>query len=138
MQEQSSRHRRHGEAQKPKIKNHSNPKTINTSYIVFFFCVLCASVVKMLLILGLFILFLNKIIRCSSAVPEGSGTERLKSQYEAQFTSKEEIEPFGVDEKKIIEAAISNCDGNILEAAAQLALSPSTLYRKVHAWRTDK
>ncbi|MFT5164171.1 MAG: hypothetical protein ACI9FJ_002772, partial [Alteromonadaceae bacterium] len=31
----------------------------------FFLCVLCASVVKMLLILGLFILFLNQIIRCS-------------------------------------------------------------------------
>ena len=52
--------------------------------------------------------------------------------------SIEKIEPFGVYERKIIEAAISKCEGNVPEAAAQLALSPSTLYRKIQSWRTDK
>ena len=48
------------------------------------------------------------------------------------------IEPFGVYERKIIEAAIAQCDGNVPEAATQLALSPSTLYRKIQGWKTDK
>jgi hypothetical protein len=38
----------------------------------FFSCVLCASVVKILLILGLFILFLNQIIRCSRSLSESA------------------------------------------------------------------
>lgn len=50
----------------------------------------------------------------------------------------EKIQPFGVYERKIIEAAISKCEGNIPEAAAQLALSPSTLYRKIQGWRAEK
>jgi two-component system repressor protein LuxO len=54
------------------------------------------------------------------------------------FSAKDEIEPFGVYERKIIEAAISKCEGNVPEAAAQLALSPSTLYRKIQSWRTDE
>ena len=64
--------------------------------------------------------------------------DKFNSQSEAAFSSKEEIEPFGVYEKRIIEAAISSCDGNVPEAAAQLALSPSTLYRKIQSWKTDK
>lgn len=50
----------------------------------------------------------------------------------------EKIEPFNVYERKIIEAAISKCEGNVPEAAAQLALSPSTLYRKIQSWRSEK
>ena len=54
------------------------------------------------------------------------------------LSSIEKIEPFGVYERKIIEAAISKCEGNVPEAAAQLALSPSTLYRKIQGWRAEK
>ena len=53
------------------------------------------------------------------------------------LSSIEKIEPFGVYERKIIEAAISKCEGNVPEAAAQLALSPSTLYRKIQGWRAE-
>lgn len=54
------------------------------------------------------------------------------------FSAKEKIKPFEVYERKIIEAAISSCDGNVPEAAAQLALSPSTLYRKIQVWKSKK
>lgn len=55
-----------------------------------------------------------------------------------QLNDKAQIKPFGVYERKIIEAAIEQCEGNVPEAAAHLALSPSTLYRKIQNWRTDK
>ena len=69
--------------------------------------------------------------------------EQVHSNSEEQgdtldLSSIEKIEPFGVYERKIIEAAISKCEGNVPEAAAQLALSPSTLYRKIQGWRTEK
>ncbi len=91
--------------------------------------------------------------RRASDVPSGSQAQLVTSDHDEQelaqanntatapevdFLPKEKIEPFGVYEKKIIEAAISRCDGNVPEAAAQLALSPSTLYRKIQAWRTNK
>ncbi|MFT4925747.1 MAG: two-component system repressor protein LuxO [Phenylobacterium sp.] len=72
-----------------------------------------------------------------TATAQPSAEPALKSDI-GGFESKAAIEPFGVYERKIIEAAISSCDGNVPEAAAQLALSPSTLYRKIQSWKSEK
>jgi len=41
-------------------------------------------------------------------------------------------------EREAIEQAIERCDGNIPKAAALLDVSPSTIYRKVQSWETDR
>ncbi|WP_319531005.1 sigma-54 dependent transcriptional regulator [uncultured Cohaesibacter sp.] len=44
------------------------------------------------------------------------------------------IEPFWLQEKQIIEGALTHFDGNISRAAAALEISPSTIYRKRMSW----
>ncbi|MBJ7538264.1 sigma-54-dependent transcriptional regulator [Marinomonas transparens] len=44
------------------------------------------------------------------------------------------IQPLWMVEKNVIERAIALCDGNIPQAAAQLEVSPSTIYRKKQQW----
>jgi two-component system repressor protein LuxO len=44
------------------------------------------------------------------------------------------VEPFVVQEQRIIERALKACDGNIPKAAAALGIAPSTIYRKRQAW----
>lgn len=46
----------------------------------------------------------------------------------------ESIEPFWMQEKQIIEGALSHFNGNISRAAAALEISPSTIYRKRMSW----
>jgi two-component system repressor protein LuxO len=46
----------------------------------------------------------------------------------------QQIEPFHVQERRIIEEALALFDGNLARAAAALELSPSTLYRKKEQW----
>ena len=41
-------------------------------------------------------------------------------------------------EREIIEDAIERCNNNVTEAARQLGVSPSTLYRKRVAWAEDQ
>ncbi len=74
----------------------------------------------------------------STASQNETGIEHSQPSNDFGLNSDGKIEPFGVYERKIIEAAIAQCDGNVPEAAAQLALSPSTLYRKIQGWKTDK
>ena len=45
------------------------------------------------------------------------------------------IRPLAEMEKEIIERVIGQCQGNIPKAAAQLGISPSTIYRKRAAWQ---
>ncbi len=45
-----------------------------------------------------------------------------------------QIIPLWKVEKKVINEAIDACDGNIPQAAAQLEVSPSTIYRKKQSW----
>ncbi len=40
-------------------------------------------------------------------------------------------------EKKAIEQAIDSCQDNIVKAASELGVSPSTLYRKIQQWQTS-
>ena len=42
--------------------------------------------------------------------------------------------PLADVERELIEATIEHCDGSIPRAAKVLALSPSTIYRKLEAW----
>ena len=44
------------------------------------------------------------------------------------------IRPMADIEREVIQNAIDQCDGNVLNAAVLLELSPSTLYRKKQAW----
>ncbi|HHK73594.1 MAG TPA: sigma-54-dependent Fis family transcriptional regulator, partial [Rhizobiales bacterium] len=45
------------------------------------------------------------------------------------------IKPLWLEEKEIIERAISLCNGNINLAAVYLEISPSTIYRKKQGWK---
>ena len=42
--------------------------------------------------------------------------------------------PLAEVERELIEATIEHCDGSIPRAARMLALSPSTIYRKLESW----
>lgn len=44
------------------------------------------------------------------------------------------IQPLWLVEKQAIEEAVELCDGNVLQAAARLGISDSTIYRKRRAW----
>ena len=46
----------------------------------------------------------------------------------------EVLRPLWLQEREIIERAVSLCDGNVPRAAAYLEVSPSTIYRKRVAW----
>ena len=41
-------------------------------------------------------------------------------------------------EREAIQQAIDFCDGNVINAAVLLELSPSTVYRKKLAWEQDE
>ncbi|SEG29549.1 sigma-54-dependent transcriptional regulator [Vibrio hangzhouensis] len=48
-----------------------------------------------------------------------------------------EIRPMWQVERETIQQAIDYCDGNVLNAAVLLELSPSTVYRKKQAWEAE-
>ncbi|MFS1934543.1 sigma-54-dependent transcriptional regulator [Vibrio splendidus] len=52
-------------------------------------------------------------------------------------TSQGAIRPMWQIEREAIQHAISYCDGNVLNAAVLLELSPSTVYRKKQAWESE-
>jgi len=47
------------------------------------------------------------------------------------------IKPMWLVERETIQNAINYCDGNVLNAAVLLDLSPSTVYRKKQAWESE-
>lgn len=47
------------------------------------------------------------------------------------------IRPMWQIEREAIQQAIDHCDGNVLNAAVLLELSPSTVYRKKQAWEAE-
>ena len=47
------------------------------------------------------------------------------------------IRPMWKIEREAIQNAINHCDGNVLNAAVLLELSPSTVYRKKQAWEAE-
>ncbi|MEZ9653306.1 sigma-54-dependent transcriptional regulator [Vibrio splendidus] len=52
-------------------------------------------------------------------------------------TSQGAIRPMWQIEREAIQHAINYCDGNVLNAAVLLELSPSTVYRKKQAWESE-
>ena len=68
----------------------------------------------------------------SSVVSTGNG-----SMTPAFTTSEGAIRPMWQIEREAIQHAINHCDGNVLNAAVLLELSPSTVYRKKQAWESE-
>ena len=54
------------------------------------------------------------------------------------FNNDGSIRPMWAVEREAIQNAIAFCDGNVLNAAVMLELSPSTVYRKKQAWEADE
>ncbi|WP_394134038.1 sigma-54-dependent transcriptional regulator [Vibrio parahaemolyticus] len=54
------------------------------------------------------------------------------------FSADGSIRPMWQVEREAIQNAIAYCDGNVLNAAVMLELSPSTVYRKKQAWEADE
>ncbi|CAH0529962.1 sigma-54-dependent transcriptional regulator [Vibrio hippocampi] len=52
--------------------------------------------------------------------------------------SAQPIRPMWQIERDAIQQAIDHCDGNVLNAAMLLELSPSTIYRKKQAWEAEE
>ncbi|GLR03827.1 sigma-54-dependent Fis family transcriptional regulator [Vibrio hyugaensis] len=74
----------------------------------------------------------------SVIVPEPvpmSASAQVASPY---FNSDGTIRPMWKVEREAIQNAIAYCDGNVLNAAVMLELSPSTVYRKKQAWEADE
>ena len=61
----------------------------------------------------------------------------ISSLPQAPLSAESPIRPMWVVEKETIEHAITQCAGNIPQAASLLELSPSTIYRKRLVWGTD-
>ena len=56
---------------------------------------------------------------------------------ESLGTRAGEVRPLWLVEKEAIQNAIEVSDGNINRAAILLEVAPSTIYRKVQAWKDD-
>jgi DNA-binding NtrC family response regulator len=52
-----------------------------------------------------------------------------------QASARDPVEPLWLVEKRAIQAAIAACDGNVNRAAGLLEVAPSTIYRKLQAWK---
>ncbi|MEO9525330.1 sigma-54-dependent transcriptional regulator [Marinobacter alexandrii] len=71
----------------------------------------------------------------SSQQPEFEHVETVQIQ---QASASKEIAPLWIEEKRIIEAAIEKCEGNVPRAAAFLEISASTIYRKKQQWDKEQ
>lgn len=74
--------------------------------------------------------------------PQGLAKGRSPSSMQTEVNISQvplsSIRPLWLIEKEAIEQAISFCNGNIPKAAALLEVSPSTIYRKLQQWGTEK
>ena len=72
------------------------------------------------------------------ALDRASRAEReRKSAAKRGRACDDEIVPFHVEERRIIDTAIRRAGGNIGKAARALEISPSTIYRKIQVWQAD-
>ncbi|UTW14497.1 sigma-54-dependent Fis family transcriptional regulator [Marinobacterium rhizophilum] len=69
-----------------------------------------------------------------TATPVSDSGEEQAAPEATAGHSQHSIEPLWLSEKRIIEHAISHCQGNVPRAAAFLEISPSTIYRKKQQW----
>lgn len=74
----------------------------------------------------------------SQPVPSATPTMLAESPTPSQEVDYPEpdygVEPLWMTEKKAIERAIALCRGNVVAAAKQLQINPSTIYRKKASW----
>ncbi|CAK4068047.1 sigma-54-dependent transcriptional regulator [Vibrio sp. 16] len=75
---------------------------------------------------------------------EASPAEPIIDEIESTYTPSQaadnpptHIRPMWQIEREAIQQAIDYCDGNVLNAAVLLELSPSTVYRKKQAWEAE-
>ncbi|MHA7817055.1 MAG: sigma-54-dependent transcriptional regulator [Pseudohaliea sp.] len=54
---------------------------------------------------------------------------------EVPAAARDVVEPLWLLERRAIEEAIAACDGNVNRAAGLLEVAPSTVYRKLQAWK---
>ena len=76
----------------------------------------------------------------SNAAPQtgGHSLDSMEgSAHSASLTPPQAIRPMWQVERETIQQAIEYCDGNVLNAAVLLELSPSTVYRKKQAWEAE-
>ncbi|MQC29892.1 sigma-54-dependent transcriptional regulator [Vibrio parahaemolyticus] len=66
------------------------------------------------------------------------GVETPSHSLSPYFNADGSIRPMWQVEREAIQNAIAYCDGNVLNAAVMLELSPSTVYRKKQAWEVDE
>lgn len=64
-----------------------------------------------------------------------SAMDEPHSSPQPMMTSPDQIKTLAEVEKAAIEQAIAICGDNVVKAASCLGVSPSTLYRKVQAWK---
>ncbi|WP_309802722.1 sigma-54 dependent transcriptional regulator [Methylopila jiangsuensis] len=88
---------------------------------------------------------LQNVIRRSVVLDDGEAVtldmlppELTRTRGAATSAAAEaDVEPFHVQERRIIESAIAAFGGNLARAAAALEISPSTIYRKRERWIAD-
>ncbi|USD67798.1 sigma-54 dependent transcriptional regulator [Vibrio sp. SCSIO 43136] len=68
---------------------------------------------------------------------EASEVEVSAPEKPSSDISAGDIKPMWMVERETIQRAIEFCDGNVLNAAVLLDLSPSTVYRKKQAWESE-
>ncbi len=68
------------------------------------------------------------------ALPGTASHEAARDTGALPLMSSPSIDPFWMQEQRIIERALKAFDGNAQKAASALEISPSTIYRKLQAW----
>lgn len=76
------------------------------------------------------------LLRQALAPFMGLSASMVATATPASSRNGDSLLPLWVQEKRIIEAAIRSCGGNVGQAARALEISPSTIYRKMQSWQT--
>ncbi len=67
-------------------------------------------------------------------LPQGASHEAARDTGPLPRTESPSIDPYWLQEQRIIEEALAAFDGNAQKAAAALEIAPSTIYRKMQGW----
>ncbi len=70
-------------------------------------------------------------------LPAGNTHEAARDTGPLPRLSSPSIDPYWMQEQRIIEEALKAFDGNAQKAAAALEIAPSTIYRKLQSWGQD-
>lgn len=70
-------------------------------------------------------------------LPVGGTHEAARDTGPLPRTSSPSIDPYWMQEQRIIEEALAAFDGNAQKAAAALEIAPSTIYRKMQSWSQE-